>query len=1035
METGFLCLPSEVLERILEYLLPRDIKAVISVSRRLHELAITTLLESQNTLLDPPIHCTVTLNVTSNPEAEYFDALAALQLAVFIPTIDSFHLICTGTGGTIDLARGIQRCRRLLHKFPSLREVSIDLQAYDGDLLVDWCMGDPLKRDFDALLDTIADLPALSSFRVATGWHFNTLKLFPLDARLGASPPGLLDRWKDIFLRRSMPSTAPRTPHTFLIDTPLLMLPSIYRWTISTLSSRPITALRLNMLAAPADWAVILPEIAAAVPQLAELTVLGVRLHATDLVRCVARFSKLTALTTDSVPAFSTGPSFPMIARAAEDPPPEIRPFWRNACLRNLTTLAARPDHLEALLQAHKPLPALASLCVRLELLDLNAMPTVLRMERITARLRESVHKSLPLTLDVHANISPEALMCRTLDVALWEGTRWDNAFGSIEHLRVRDYGSHSCVVLARWATLFCGATHLSLTGSGQALESSVSLLRAEVHRTCPLIRTITVGGVDYHPGDTHTSIGAVISGTTSLLDLPDDVLLLVFDDLGPELYALSRLSRRLHLLALPIYLAQEGMPDPGELCEFRFVNYPTAADALSVLSSALFLNQIKHISCHFHPSGLTSCYFHHITRLTAFLGKFPSVEAVSLSLVEFGNVDSEVNELVRQRWRIAFGGLISVILGKGCTALTIRGAPYLKPGDSEPAWPTIETTMQLSSLARENASLRSFAFHPSEGLSYSATRWMFSALRCSAISTLSVSVDSSFVLDAIAEGLPNLPELEISSCFEGLDFQLLVLLCKLPALTRLSLPLRSTLHRSVPFKERVIPLFPQLKTLIASPPFIMHFLMADNPLPALERLEIRSTTGATLPREWSIAKIILALVARGRTPAVALDLMLAHPNPTRKFNALWMAANFEAFIGDAKSWDKASTLVDTLTLRSSNRHQLLGAAYQGRPEQLGAACEDVLRAVAPRFPALRHLAVDDGTREQVPGCDAALEFVLDKCPAIETISPKPSSFETVDHGPGRFGKVPVPSAIHRPATAISPQPGEARQAARSVVP
>ncbi|KAJ7463623.1 hypothetical protein FB451DRAFT_457827 [Mycena latifolia] len=867
------CLPSEVLERILKYLLPPDIKSVASVCRRLHHLAINALLKAYDIRLDPPVNCEVVVDGDSSPEAEYFDALAALQLALFLPRIDRLAITFTGTGEFIGMARGLRRCRRLIQKFPSLREVSIDLQpiTYEASPLVDWRKGDTASIYFNALLDAIGDLAELESFRVATGWHFDRkymLEIFPSVVGLQPSTPpatvSLLGRLQ-AFLPRRYPSSvvASRPPLTFLIDTPILILPSSYAWTLSILSLRPITALRLHMLVAPVDWAVMLPEIAHAVPHLTDLTILGVRLQSEGLIRCVSRLRRLTTLTLDSAPNFRSGPSFRMILPAAVAPSrtrTHVPAFGRNTSFHNLTTLAARPEHLAVLFQGHRPLRALTSLCVRLELLDLNAKPTLVLMTKIRARLRKSDHKSLPLTLDVHANISPEALMCRTLDVALSQGAAWESAFGSFQHLRVRHYGVRSPVVLARWATVFRGVAHLSMADNEPLSERYVEMVAAEVRRTSPKIRTITFGEIEYYAADTGTSVGVVSGGKLGFLGLPDDVLLIVFENLGPELYALARLSRRLHLLALPIYLAHEGIPNPSEICEFRLVNHPTGADVLSALSSALFLERVKHVSCQFKPGGIISCYLNHVERLTAFLSEFPSVETVSLFLVDLGNVDGEVNDLVQQKWRVAFTGLVNVILAKSVTTLTIRGAPYLQPTPSEPPWPKAEATMQLSSLARKNSAITSFSFHPGKMLSYSGILWTFSALRCSRISVLSISVVSSFLLEVIAKELPNLPELDIVSCSELLDQELLQLLCKLPALTRLSLPYRSNILRPTSLAEPVVPVFLRLQALRASAHFIVHFLTADNPLPVLESLELHTTTTHNLPVGWSVSKLILSL-------------------------------------------------------------------------------------------------------------------------------------------------------------------------------
>ncbi|KAF7360699.1 Ribonuclease H-like protein [Mycena venus] len=663
---GLCCLFPEALENICRYLSLPEIQLVCCLCRRLNRSVVDVLLAS-NGILDPTVECHIRLDGTSDPAADSSSALVALQYALSIPSMEQFAVTFTGNSDTPRMVQNMRRCRRVLLKFPSIRDVIIEFQEieYDARFLTSGGLKYPLKNDFQALLDTIQGLPSLKSLRVATGWDFDSnymLELFPSVVGVHSiSPPvgsALLKKAHKIYkgiLSRSRPLPSPpsrRTPITFLIDTPILVLPSFYPWTISILSCRAITSLRLHMLIAAVDWPIILREIAEAVPYLTELTILGVRMPVPALMRIVSmQFRDLSSLTMDSAPDFFTEPSFRAITMA---PVSELRGHKRSSTLipktylSNLTSLAVRPEHLEFLLKPYEPLPALASLCVRLEILDLTSpgMPSLMR--GIAMRLR-STHKSIAplLVLDVRANVSPEALMCRTLDIALSKGIEWEEAFGSIENLRVRDYGAYNCVILARWLTVFRGATKISLagiSGSPASLERTMS----EIYRTCPQVRSVTVEGTSRGlPGS-----GQELAGRTSgFLELPDDVLLIILGQLGSvELYGVSRLTRRLNLLALPLYFAQKGVSDPSQWCELRLVNSPAAADVLSALNSALFLREVKHISCHFKSGGYVFCYLNHIQRLTAFLAKFPSVEKVSLELADLGHVDSEVNEVVQAK-------------------------------------------------------------------------------------------------------------------------------------------------------------------------------------------------------------------------------------------------------------------------------------------------------------------------------------------------------------------------------------------------
>ncbi|KAJ7718665.1 hypothetical protein B0H16DRAFT_1608924 [Mycena metata] len=894
------------------------------------------------------------------------------------------------SGDTTRIARGIRSCQRIVDKFPSIRNVDVEFQVitYDARFLPSGGMDDPLKSDFQALLDTIAELPYLESLRVATGWHFDSaymLELFPSVKPIHTASPlttasSLFKNpskiYKSLFPRRTPESTAPtqrtptrRTPFRFSIDTPILILPAFYPRTISILGSRSITALRLHMLIAPMDWEIIVSEIVQTVPHLAELTILGIRMPVPALIESISALHQLTLLTMDSAPDFVSPPSF----RSVPLPPlnsevlstPQSRLVSRvtmPANLQKLTTLAVRPEHLDALLFPHNPLPALKTLCLRVELLDLHSPGTSLLMRKIVPRLR-ATHKSLPLIFDVRTNIAPEALMCRTLDFALSQGQMWDDAFGSIEHLRVRDYGDFSCAVLARWVTVFRGARRISL--SGLASASSERTI-AEIRRTCPEVHTVTVDGF------VEVEVGRWID---TFLELPDDVLLIIFQHLGSELYALARLSRRLNLLALPVYLAHNGVPEPTELCEFRLVNRPMGGDTLSALSSAIYITQTKHISCEFTSGGNVSCYIHHIERLTSFIHKLSSVNAVSLSLVDLGNVDSEVNKLVRERWRRTFGALINVILERSCTSLTIRGAPYLKPDPSEPAWLVSGSTIELSALAQSNSSIHAFSFHPPTTLSHFGIRWTLSALRFSQISILTITVSSAALLEVLAEELPTLAELEVISCPDFLDLKLIELLGKLPALTRLSLPFKADLHGNRPFvSDRIIPSLPNVRSLTTAAPFLLHFLLADNALPVLGNLEIRTSAAAALPSKWSLARVLEALKERGpkSPPVITLELALAH----RQFELWLRSGGFRALIGTEVAWGEASKLISGLHLRWS-----IGFGVKVDD------CERILRAILPHFPLLSSLSVDDGTGLEMARRVSVLALIMETYPEIRKVT------------------------------------------------
>ncbi|KAF8198152.1 hypothetical protein K438DRAFT_1966899 [Mycena galopus ATCC 62051] len=311
---SFCCISAEALENLFKYLSLPEIHAVCFLCRRLNRLSVDILLAA-NGILDPTVKCDVHLDGNANSEV---DALTALQFALFIPSMHHLSITFTRTLDTARMARDMERCRPVLHKFPSIRDVSIEFLEieYDPRFLAGGGLNYPSNSDFGDLLETIQELPFLESVRIATGQDFNhnyTLEFFPSVVRLHSSLP---------------PTTLPsrRTPITFLIDTPILVLPSFYPWTISILSCRNVTALRLHMLIAAVDWAIILRDIADAVPRLAELTILGIRMPVSALIPLVTEFKALTKLTMDSTPDFAVEPSF----RGNPPAGSEMRRNWRS---------------------------------------------------------------------------------------------------------------------------------------------------------------------------------------------------------------------------------------------------------------------------------------------------------------------------------------------------------------------------------------------------------------------------------------------------------------------------------------------------------------------------------------------------------------------------------------------------------------------------------------------------------------------------------------------------------------------------------
>ncbi|KAK7028457.1 hypothetical protein R3P38DRAFT_927471 [Favolaschia claudopus] len=1044
----------DISQCVLEYLLPADIHSLCYTCRRLNQLVVNVLL-LKNGVTDPTMQCHIRLDGPSAATGP--SALVALQNALYVPKIPNLSVTFMRTFDTTPISRNVRRCIRVLQKHrQSIDRVSIafvedEKHMYsDPRLLAKQGKGYPLNTDLLALLDCVAqDLPNLKSLQVSTGWDFDGVYLlegFPRSV-IGLRPVFLSSFSSK--LRQTLSSKPRSPPITFLIDTPLLVLPPLNKYTHTVLSSRAITTLRLRMLIAPDDWVLLLSEIADTVPRLLHLSILGIRLPASVLVTLLYRFSKLETLTTDSSPQFPEGPSFRAIAPAPNlTRPPRLRSHQllsflvSNHPLKHLTTLSTRPEHLSSLLRPHVPLRSLTSLTVLLTLLDLTTPPTVPLLCTLSARLR-ATHPSLPLHLDIAfklpLNSAPETHMCRVLDAAVVHGAGWAEAFGPFVKLQVKDYkldmrkgGRGGGAVLARWVGVFPGLKELELSVAGvdanglgvdagkekEALKAAVR----EIQRVSPNVQAVRVEDADGRA--LSFCEDEDIGKSSPFLDLPDDILLVIMNLLSPaELYHLSRLSRRLHLLALPCYFAANGMPDPAQSCDFRLVNLSGGADVLSALNSSLpffassssspslspssswkcYLQgrRIGEVRCRFKPRGHISCYLSNIQRLTSFFETLEGVKRVELALAGEFDEHCLVNEQVVTRWRETFGALMDVMLVKGCRELVVYGTPYL-PLSPPKSW--LKSVLELDSLWRPRGAaapsqLHSFSFHPSNvnPTHEAGIRWLFSFLCGSQLTRLSLSITSECLLDVIRQqNFPNLVELEIPASSPSLDVELIGLLCELRNLRYLALPPRGTKYISI--SRGPVPAFTHLKVLAASTAFIMHFLCeqdttATNFLPVLDRLEIRISTMSAPHPEVTVAQTLrtfrLSRAEGAALPMIVLDLNAKSTRWTAKqFNAWLTDEGFRKVMGEAPPWPEAAGMVSGLVVpwpsMSVWRNFRVVKARMNESEDAG-----ILQTLLPRFPKLRELGVDDGAGkgQMVPEVEGGLvRRILRMCPRLKRV-------------------------------------------------
>ena len=197
------------------------------------------------------------------------------------------------------------------------------------------------------------------------------------------------------------------------------------------------------------------------------------------------------------------------------------------------------------------------------------------------------------------------------------------------------------------------------------------------------------------------------MSSTHSLLDLPNELIIRILSDpilLLTDIYAVSCLSKRLNILAIPIYLSAQGIPEPEQEISlyvldwdlynlhspFLNVTKRCQPDTLSALNVSTTISRVKHFKCFFQDpttrEGRNSYQEAYnlslaLKRTSRFVERLKSVHTAEIYLVwdpyyvtvhgnkHITNVPiPEVNE-----WTESFCRFLNLLVERGCTSLTVQ--------------------------------------------------------------------------------------------------------------------------------------------------------------------------------------------------------------------------------------------------------------------------------------------------------------------------------------------------------------------------
>ncbi|KAJ6464858.1 hypothetical protein C8R45DRAFT_1023399 [Mycena sanguinolenta] len=427
------------------------------------------------------------------------------------------------------------------------------------------------------------------------------------------------------------------------------------------------------------------------------------------------------------------------------------------------------------------------------------------------------------------------------------------------------------------------------------------------------------------------------------LVDLPNEILVTIFEDRTfptDTLYALALLSRRLHFIALPIFLSRHGVTTDSKTVDIQME--ADRRDLLAALNIALFALQPEAITCALPHPSCTSIFplIPHIDRLTNYFSRLPSVQHVTLVLDSSGGTCLAVgDDRALRAWSIHLGRLLNCIVKKQCSSFTIQnGGQFTKTYEVDTKTgrrgslnlssilPKIEfgrrVSLNLSSvlpkllLQGKNSETQAFRRAPHQGLDriemsscYSSSHltsldirsaalilppglsWTLTALRNCGIKSLTLGrgiKDAGIwgtVLPLIASAGRSLTSLTLTEFDPGSisDNDILAFIARLPQLRHLSIS-SGTTRTKIP--EAAGPLIPlrALETLRAPPAFIEYFLRHRSPLPKITsicvlwaRVYISSDVSALVV---SLRTTLRKLDAHGLTPllAVAADTLTHSP-------------------------------------------------------------------------------------------------------------------------------------------------------------
>ena len=356
------------------------------------------------------------------------------------------------------------------------------------------------------------------------------------------------------------------------------------------------------------------------------------------------------------------------------------------------------------------------------------------------------------------------------------------------------------------------------------------------------------------------------------ILDLPNEIIVFILEDLeDDELFSLALLSRRLHHLALPIYLSRNGISSRSSSQLLLFDDRSNSI--LKALNTALFKPTLNSLSCTLLCYKQPDDSFRQLLMVNRLLGKVSTLREARITFDKVNHLVSVKEETVMSRFfediqdpphgsTQEFGreltDMMESILAGGCHSFTIsHSGSYFPPSEEIKAailahfhgrrlikkvtgllrsW-----TCMLPRLYPTANTLKNFNLHSPIGLHPLLCRWTINTLNNSNLTSLSISQNRStassvwsLVLPCIT--IPSLSHLSIDLCSIKTS-DLFKFLRRHPLIQNLFLG-RNILSPS-PSQTLIENGLKHLSQLTAHPKWLVHLLTPQGCFPSLSCIRI----------------------------------------------------------------------------------------------------------------------------------------------------------------------------------------------------